>query len=29
MEEPKKYEKLLNKYNKETVKRPYIRITTK
>lgn len=29
LEEPKKYEKLLNKYNKETVKKPYIRITTK
>jgi hypothetical protein len=29
MEEPKKYDKLLKKYNKETVKKPYIRITTK
>ena len=29
MEEPKKYEKLIKKFSKETVKKPYIRITTK
>ena len=29
LEEPKKYERIAKKYNKETVRKPYIRITTK
>ena len=29
LEDPKLYNKIAKKYNKETVKRPYIRITTK
>ena len=29
LEEPKKYERIAKKYNKETVRKAYIRITTK